>query len=151
MQFACSLCIGDVQKGRVLSSSSEWALVNLPKLPPILDAGVFNICKNVISRKILTFGYSRNGICHLMLDEHSKKTVDTNMRALARKSQHQKCYRQKLFWCYSSYPSPNQRLCILLCFHHPILAILICPIVTIHPPPHPFLLVCELPFCSPAT
>ena len=46
-------------------------------------------------------------------------------------SQHQKCYRQKLFWCYSSYPSPNQRLCILLCFHHPILAILICPIVTI--------------------
>ena len=31
----------------------------------------------MISRKILTFRYSRKGICHLMLDEHSKKTVDT--------------------------------------------------------------------------
>jgi len=98
MRFACSLCIGDVQEGRVLPSSSEWALVNLPKLPPtstrtfsrswcfLVEAGVFNICKNVISRKILTLGYSRNGICQLMFNEHSKKTVDTYMRALARTS-----------------------------------------------------------------
>ena len=151
MRFACSLCIGDVQKGRVLPSSSEWALVNLPKLPPTsIEAGVFNICKNVISRKYLHWVIHEMAFVSWCLMSTPRK-LWTHICVLLLEPASKLLQTEALLMLFFlSLPKPKAVHPIMLSSSHPRCSHLSnCH----HPPPplHTFLPVSELPFCSPAT